>query len=551
MALAVWNRTIVDEDGTYIPGAGIEVRVAAGGALATIYSDSAGTSAISNPLTASATGFAQFYALSNTYSIEVNNGTSTITWIEDMIAEAETATLAQPFTETDAAMASVTVPAGIDVLTRMPSTASAGQVAPIDQYTFWRKIAGATSTDPYFVTAGPVTWVRTGVREDEILSTFTSGISGVFNNPEIAGLKPFVNYAAFLAASISSVVDRVMWYDGTDIITVTRDPAQSGGTVAQTDGTLWYPETIDAADGSAAAPSITFYSDNNTGLYNAAADQIGFATAGTLRALLSSAAFNIDVPITGTAVQSSATDTTAGALLTVGAFGLGEDAGPVIDALDTAYTSGLYYANGGANPSAPTGDNPFPSLNGAFGLLIGNSSVGISSEFVYQTAFRFGLTHEMAIRQKSTTAVGWSSWSRVYHQSDILNTVSQTAGVPTGGLIERDSNASGEYVKFADGTMICTITQDMGSAIANGSGDRTSPYYTDNVNLTFPAVFIASPSVAFEYVASAGGIVDRAYNGASVAISTTQVAAFRAIAATDSATARDVNVYVTAVGRWF
>jgi hypothetical protein len=244
MALAVWNRTIVDEDGTYIPLASIEVRIADGLSLATIYSDSAGTTPIANPLTASATGFAQFYALSNTYSIEVNNGTSTITWLEDLIAEAETATLAQPFTETDAAMASVTIPEGIDVLTRMPSTASAGQVAPIDQYTFWRKIAGTTSTDPYFVTAGPVTWVRTGVREDEILSTFTSGISGVFNNAEIAGLKPFVNRAAFLAASISSVVDRVSWYEGDELIKVIRDTAQIDGPIAQTDGTLWYPDGV-------------------------------------------------------------------------------------------------------------------------------------------------------------------------------------------------------------------------------------------------------------------------------------------------------------------
>ena len=37
----------------------------------------------------------------------------------------------------------------------------------------------------------------------------------------------------------------------------------------------------------------------------------------------------------------------------------------------------------------------------------------------------------------------------------ILGTVSQSGGVPTGAVIERGSNANGEYVKFADGTMIC------------------------------------------------------------------------------------------------
>jgi hypothetical protein len=41
-------------------------------------------------------------------------------------------------------------------------------------------------------------------------------------------------------------------------------------------------------------------------------------------------------------------------------------------------------------------------------------------------------------------------------RADILNMVSQSGGVPTGGVIERGSNSSGEFVRFADGTQICT-----------------------------------------------------------------------------------------------
>ena len=44
----------------------------------------------------------------------------------------------------------------------------------------------------------------------------------------------------------------------------------------------------------------------------------------------------------------------------------------------------------------------------------------------------------------------------IYNQSNILGTVSQSGGVPTGAIIERGSNANGEYVKYADGTLICT-----------------------------------------------------------------------------------------------
>ena len=45
----------------------------------------------------------------------------------------------------------------------------------------------------------------------------------------------------------------------------------------------------------------------------------------------------------------------------------------------------------------------------------------------------------------------------IYGQGNILGTVSQSAGVPTGAIIERGSNANGEFVKYADGTMICHV----------------------------------------------------------------------------------------------
>ena len=44
----------------------------------------------------------------------------------------------------------------------------------------------------------------------------------------------------------------------------------------------------------------------------------------------------------------------------------------------------------------------------------------------------------------------------IYSQSNILGTVSQSGGVPTGAIIERGSNANGEFVKYADGTLICS-----------------------------------------------------------------------------------------------
>ncbi|MFV3316579.1 hypothetical protein [Pseudomonas sp. NY15374] len=58
----------------------------------------------------------------------------------------------------------------------------------------------------------------------------------------------------------------------------------------------------------------------------------------------------------------------------------------------------------------------------------------------------------------------WSVWGREVFLTDlgtaafanILGTVSSSGGVPTGAIMEAGSNANGRYVKFADGTMICT-----------------------------------------------------------------------------------------------
>lgn len=68
---------------------------------------------------------------------------------------------------------------------------------------------------------------------------------------------------------------------------------------------------------------------------------------------------------------------------------------------------------------------------------------------------------------------------------DIVGTVSQASGVPTGAIVERGSNANGEYVRFADGTQICT---------RNGvTFTRVSD--VDMVfSWTYPAAFVSTPS---------------------------------------------------------
>ncbi|MFJ4493914.1 hypothetical protein [Pseudomonas atacamensis] len=51
----------------------------------------------------------------------------------------------------------------------------------------------------------------------------------------------------------------------------------------------------------------------------------------------------------------------------------------------------------------------------------------------------------------------------------LVGSVSQDKGVPTGAVIERGANTNGEYVKFADGTLICTLYGRGGIAFNNPS----------------------------------------------------------------------------------
>ena len=110
-------------------------------------------------------------------------------------------------------------------------------------------------------------------------------------------------------------------------------------------------------DGTVAAPGITFASDTNTGFYRVGAEQIGFSTNGVQRALLSTTALTVNLPITGTAVQSSASDATAGKLLTNGAFGLGQAAAvPTVANIDATTTpNGFWRYTTGATGTFPTG----------------------------------------------------------------------------------------------------------------------------------------------------------------------------------------------------
>lgn len=74
MILAVFQKTIADQNGDIVNGASVEVRLESDNSLATIYSDAAGTTAENNPLTTGADGLAMFYADTGLYKITATYG---------------------------------------------------------------------------------------------------------------------------------------------------------------------------------------------------------------------------------------------------------------------------------------------------------------------------------------------------------------------------------------------------------------------------------------------------------------------------------------------
>ena len=94
--------------------------------------------------------------------------------------------------------------------------------------------------------------------------------------------------------------------------------------------------------------------------------------------------------------------------------------------------------------------------------------------------------------------------AEVFKQSNILGTVSESGGVPTGGIIERGSNSNGEFVKYADGTQICFYS-DRGDDIGDyynflgldPDSYESHPVFNCSINTsgnwTFPVSFSSRP----------------------------------------------------------
>ena len=293
----------------------------------------------------------------------------------------------------------------------------------------------------------------------------------------------------------------------------------TGLSVAAATGVVTVPSGLLVANGTLAAPGLGFGSEPDLGLTRISAGQMGLCAGGAARAEVSATTLKVSVPVTGTAITQSAADVTAGRLLKVGDFGLGsviEFSGSIDDPAQTP--SGFLRVMATATGTKPAGVTTFNLLTLRRGTVAPYANT--SQIAVVDT------TNDVLSRSWNGTA--WTGWSVSFRRGNILGTVSQTGGVPTGGVIERGSNANGDYTRFADGTQICRVSFTSSATAA--------------VTRTFPAAFSAAPTVSAMVGAGASRIATWA-NRTAVSVD---------INVFDSVGARQSNaVDLTVTGPWF
>uniref|UniRef100_UPI0035BC3AB6 pyocin knob domain-containing protein n=1 Tax=Paenochrobactrum pullorum TaxID=1324351 RepID=UPI0035BC3AB6 len=201
-----------------------------------------------------------------------------------------------------------------------------------------------------------------------------------------------------------------------------------------------------------------------------------------------------------------------------------------------------WYRIGGSNPNMP---------EGATMLLF---HLAFSNTQARQIALRH-TTNSMYERARMDGV--WSPWYRMYSANNLLANVSQSNGIPTGGVIYPGNNANGTFVRFADGTQICWGKTEVNYSDSNSNTGRLGGSWT------YPAAFPNSNSEVFLNVpiqqavnwtgitgAQSGRGSARAFGAASSATGATFSIFFDAgtVSATEG---RVQNIGIVAVGRWF
>ena len=234
--------------------------------------------------------------------------------------------------------------------------------------------------------------------------------------------------------------------------------------------------------------------------------------------------------VTGSVIQANPTDSTAGKVMTTGSFGLG-GLGLSGHLSDYNAANGVSQFLADAVTGAPS-NKPINGRAHAGMHIAANSTRWL--QILGEVAGGSDLARLYWRRNYNGTI---SPWQQIFSQGNILGGVSVSGSLPTGAVIERNSNANGSYMRLADGTQICW--RNVVVAVNN----------TDTQSFQSPGVFAGSTVTAFLSPVLDTAAGDSFAAGARIRLQGGTTFEIRNRAATGQTGTCAFNV--CAIGRWF
>lgn len=200
----------------------------------------------------------------------------------------------------------------------------------------------------------------------------------------------------------------------------------------------------------------------------------------------------------------------------------------------------------------------YTATNGTSVVLASGTGVAVGSELVVLRLTAFEVANALPLGGTAADSsklggqlpshyatqddlAGVTPGPEFYQRSNILGAVSQLSGIPTGAILERGSNANGDYLRLAGGWQICTRVF---------TGPMSTSAYVDSwrqatiATWTFPAPFAGDAGLAV-----GGGGIDSGAIGIATAVSATaDSCSVRYLTKTVSPTGSLIRVF--AVGLW-
>jgi hypothetical protein len=215
----------------------------------------------------------------------------------------------------------------------------------------------------------------------------------------------------------------------------------------------------------------------------------------------------------------------------------GAGAGAAVVNITNDFAMNSVKITGGAIDGAAIGGSTAAAITGT--TITATGDVTIPDKIVHagdtNTTIRFPAADTVTVETDGAERLRIDSAGKLLSPGGAAFVGTVATGSTNGAIIERGSNANGDFVKYADGTMICT-------GVITESRSATGVLQT---NWTMPSTFVG----VLDYVPAAHPATSRP----DLVIGTTPLRTSSSVVEVyvDRTTTTSTTVYVSAVGKWF